>query len=148
NPEGLEGLQRTQEVRDGSRESVEPPHDHRVKAPAVRFPEQAIELRPLLLCPGDADVNVLPCDGPAAALAVLPKLARLHRRVLPVVRGADSRVNCSLHSILQDDGPGVQTQSRPIHVPPATTLPVPATPPRNRCEGCRHSPARGASCPT
>ena len=39
-------------------------------------------------------------------------------------------------------------QSRPIHVFPSTTLPVPAKPRRNRCGGCPHSPARGASCPT
>ena len=105
-----------------------------------------VQLRPLLLRPRDADVHVLAGDGPAAALAVLPKLPRLHRGVLTIIRCASHARKwlLSFEFLQEGDGPGVPKQSRPVHAFPSTTLPVPAMPPRNwRCAGCLHSRARG-----
>src|SRR5260221_8689200 len=80
-----------------SRKAVKLPHHNTIEPAPVRFGHQSIQLRTFLFRAGDPDIDILAGDGPAAALGVLPKLARLHCRVLAIVGCAHACVDRDSH---------------------------------------------------
>src|SRR5215831_16127694 len=81
-------------MADTPRETVKLPNRYHVDAALVGIGHEAVQFRPPILRTGDSGVNVLPRDSPAAPLAIVAKLARLHGNVLAVICSADSRVDC------------------------------------------------------
>jgi len=74
--EGLEGLQRTQQVRYASSEAVKPPDDDGIKATPVGIVHKPVQVWPLLFGAGDSQLHVFAGNLPAATLAIFAKLAR------------------------------------------------------------------------
>ena len=96
--ERLERLEGSQQVQDRTREAIELPNDNSLESATVSV-NQAVKFGSPFLAPADADVHVFAGKFSAAAIGIFTELARLHRRILSAVRGADARVNRNFHGI-------------------------------------------------
>jgi hypothetical protein len=72
-------------MRHRPREPVKLPNYDTIKATPVRIGHETVQGFPFLFSARDSHIHVLAGHGPAAALGVFAKLARLHRRILSVV---------------------------------------------------------------
>src|SRR6516165_6799757 len=87
-------------MRDAAGESIEAPYTYRIKPPLVGIRHESVKLWPPVLRARNAFINVLASDLPAAPLAILPQLPRLHCHVLAVIRCTDPRINGDSHTAL------------------------------------------------
>src|SRR5712691_5931289 len=87
-------------MRHGASEPVELPAKDAIESPAMRVGHEPIELRSLLLRARDPYIHILTGDAPAAALAVLLKLKRLHAWVLPLIGCRDAGIERHSHRFL------------------------------------------------
>ena len=76
------------------------PNDDAIEATPMRVCPEPVEFRPFLFRAGDPNVHVLPGDLPAAALAILAKLADLDHWILPIVCRAHAGVDCDSYLVV------------------------------------------------
>jgi hypothetical protein len=82
-------------VRNRASKAVKLPNFDRIEPPLVPVNHQALKFRPLLFGAGYPNVHIFAENLPSTPLAVLSKLARLHRRILPVVGRRNAYVESS-----------------------------------------------------
>jgi hypothetical protein len=78
-------------------EAVDFPDGDQVELAPMGISHEAVELRPALTRTRDTFIEVFGYDLPASPGTILPKLRKLHFRVLSVQR-ADSGVQCNPHA--------------------------------------------------
>ncbi|MFZ0641086.1 MAG: hypothetical protein WA020_02350 [Candidatus Acidiferrales bacterium] len=79
-------------MRDRASETIKTPNDYGIETPPVGVSHEFVEFGSAVFSARDTLVDVLASEPPSSSITVLAKLAGLHRRVLAVVCGGDSRV--------------------------------------------------------